>query len=66
MAATCAILSPAGPQKSRILTILHKDPRSSKLEHFDILDKMVVGKIIKKPDVRAFESSLQEHQKTVS
>lgn len=27
---------------------------------------MYMGKIIKKPDVRAFEDSLQEHQKTVS
>jgi COP9 signalosome complex subunit 4 len=28
MAMTCAVLSPAGPQKARILTILHKDIRS--------------------------------------
>lgn len=32
MAATCAILAPAGPQKSRILSVLHKDVRSPKLE----------------------------------
>lgn len=58
MAATCAMLAPAGPKKSRILTVLHKDPRSTKLEHFDILDKMYIGKIIRKPDVKAFEDSL--------
>lgn len=61
MATTCAILSPAGPQKSRILSVIHKDPRSTKLEQYDILDKMFMGKIIKKPDVKAFEESLQEH-----
>eukprot|EP00347_Sterkiella_histriomuscorum_P012593 403367974 len=66
MAATCAILSPAGPQKSRILTVLQKDPRTQKLEQFEILDKMFMGKIIKKPDVKAFEESLLDHQKTVS
>jgi COP9 signalosome complex subunit 4 len=45
---------------------LYKDIRSSKLEHFELLDKMYLGKIIKKPDVKAFEDSLQDHQRTVS
>jgi COP9 signalosome complex subunit 4 len=27
---------------------------------------MYLGKIIKRPDVKAFEESLQDHQKTVS
>lgn len=58
MSLTCALLSPAGPQKARILTILHKDLRSQKLEHYEVLDKMYLGKIIKKPDVQAFEASL--------
>ena len=51
MSVTCAILSPAGPQKARIISNLHKDLRSTKLEHFEVLDKMYLGKIIKKPDV---------------
>jgi len=66
MALTCAVLAPAGPQKSRILSVLHKDLRTQKLEHFDILDKMFLGRVIKRPDVKAFEDSLQVHQKTVS
>jgi COP9 signalosome complex subunit 4 len=66
MAVTCAILSPAGPQKARIISNLYKDLRSPKLEHYELLDKMYLGKIIKKPDVKAFESSLVDHQKTVS
>ena len=52
MAMTCAILAPAGPQKYRILSVLHKDIRSTKLEHYEVLDKMFYGKIIKKPDVK--------------
>ena len=63
---TCAILSPAGPQKARIIANLHKDLRSPKLDNYEVLDKMYLGKIIKKPDVKAFEESLQDHQKTVS
>ncbi len=62
-AVTCAILAPAGPQKARLLAILHRDPRSVKLDHYDVLDKMYLGKIIKRPDVKAFEDSLQIHQK---
>jgi COP9 signalosome complex subunit 4 len=45
---------------------VHKDVRSQKLEHFDILDKMFMGRVIKKPDVKSFDDSLQVHQKTVS
>ncbi len=66
MALTCAVLAPAGPQKSRLLSVLHKDIRSAKLEHYDILDKIFMGRVIKKPDIKAFEESLQVHQRTVS
>ena len=66
MALTCALLAPAGPQKARILSIIHKDVRSQKLDHYEVLDKLYLGKITKRPDVRAFEESLQPHQKTVS
>ena len=37
MAITCAMLSPAGPMKARIITVLMKDERSKRLEHFGIL-----------------------------
>lgn len=66
MAMTCAILSPAGPKKSRILSIIHKDIRCQKLEHYEILEKMFKGRVIKRPDVKTFEQTLQDHQKTVS
>lgn len=51
MSVTCALLAPAGPQKARIIANLHKDVRSQKLDHFEVLDKMYLGKIIKRPDV---------------
>jgi COP9 signalosome complex subunit 4 len=40
--------------------------RSQKLEHFDILDKMFLGRVIKRPDIKSFDESLAVHQKTVS
>jgi len=58
MALTCTILAPAGPQKSRMISLIHKDIRSQKLEFFDIIDKMFMGRVIKRPDVRSFEESL--------
>ncbi len=48
------------------MAILHKDVRSQKLSHFDLLDKLYIGKIIKRPEVVPFEESLQPHQKVVS
>jgi COP9 signalosome complex subunit 4 len=66
MAMICAILAPAGPQKYRMLSVMHKDVRSTKLEHYEVLDKMFLGKIIKRPDVKSFDESLSPHQKTVS
>ena len=66
MGLTCAILAPAGPQKSRILSIYHKDMRSQKLEFYEILDKIFMARVVKRPDVRGFEESLKPHQKTVS
>ncbi len=49
-----------------MLSVLHKDVRSTKCEHYDFLDKMFMGKLIKRPETKAFEESLLEHQKTVS
>jgi len=66
MALTCALLAPAGPQKSRILSVIHKDERSRKLAHYEILEKMFYGRVIKKPEVKAFEETLQVHQNIVS
>jgi COP9 signalosome complex subunit 4 len=52
MGLVCAILAPAGPQKSRIISIFHKDVRTQKIEHYDILEKMFLGRVIKRPDVK--------------
>jgi len=61
----CAILAPAGPQRSRILGLLYKDERSSKLEAilYTMLQKMYFGRIIAKSDEENFSNELQDHQK---
>jgi len=62
-AITCAILSPAGDNKYRVMGVLHKDERSKQIEpHFQLLDKLFMGHIIKGGEVASFEKDfLEEH-----
>lgn len=64
-AITCAILSPAGDSKYRIMSVLHKDERTKAIDpHYGILDKLFMGHIIKESDVAAYEADvLTDHQK---
>merc|ERR1719277_1083311 len=62
-AVTCAILAPAGPQRSRILALLCKDERIRSVEHYEILQKMFLERLIRGSEVQAFEKSLLPHQK---
>eukprot|EP00928_Gymnodinium_smaydae_P083152 TRINITY_DN66409_c0_g1_i1.p1 TRINITY_DN66409_c0_g1~~TRINITY_DN66409_c0_g1_i1.p1 ORF type:complete len:446 (+),score=101.29 TRINITY_DN66409_c0_g1_i1:137-1339(+) len=62
-AVTCAILAPAGPQRSRILASLCKDDRIRTVEHYEILQKMFLERLIRSGEVKKFEESLQPHQK---
>lgn len=62
-AVTCAILAPAGPQRSRILALLCKDERIRTVEHYEILHKMFMERLIRGSEVQKFEESLLPHQK---
>jgi COP9 signalosome complex subunit 4 len=62
MAATCAILAPAGPQRSRLLNTLYKDERSSKLPNFSVLEKMFMDRLLRREEVEAFSLTLAAHQ----
>lgn len=62
-AVTCAILSPAGPRRSRLLASLHRDERSSQLPHYNILSAMFLDRIIRPNEVAQFSEMLQDHQK---
>ena len=63
MAATCTILAPAGPQRSRLLATLYKDERSAKLPNFSVLEKMFMDRLLRPEEVEAFASTLAVHQK---
>ena len=62
MAATCAILAPAGPQRSRLLGTLYKDERTQGLPNYGVLEKMYMERLLKRAEVEAFASTLASHQ----
>lgn len=62
-AVTCAILSPAGPRRSRLLASLYRDERSVQLPHHSILSAMFLDRIIRPKEVAEFSAMLGEHQK---
>ena len=61
-AMTCAVLTPAGPQRSRALAKIYKDDRASQVEEFGILEKMFLDRLLSPEEVERFASSLQPHQ----
>jgi len=61
-----AVLAPAGPQRSRLLALYYKDERTRALPNFAILEKMFLGRILKPDEVKAFEASLEDHQRATS
>ncbi len=63
-AITCAVLAPAGPQRSRILATLYKDERASQSlpTDFAILEKMHFLRLLRPLEVSEFAKSLAPHQ----
>lgn len=59
---TCAVLAPAGPNRSRVLASLYRDERSAGLAHFTILTKMFLDQIIRPSEIKGFEETLRPHQ----
>lgn len=43
---TCAILAPAGPQRSRMLAALYKDERSGRSPLWPLLEKVYLERIL--------------------
>lgn len=65
-AMTCTILANAGQQRSRMLAILYKDERCQGLPDFGILEKMYLDRLIKRSELKDFESRLYTHQKALT
>ncbi|KAE8679877.1 COP9 signalosome complex subunit 4 [Hibiscus syriacus] len=64
-AVTCTILAAAGPQRSRLLSILYNDKRCSKLKIYPTLQKVYSERILRKPEIDAFAEELKPHQNAV-
>jgi len=61
-AITCAVLAPAGPQRSRSLAKLYKDERAPQVAEFGILEKMFLDRLLSKEEVDKFAANLMPHQ----
>ena len=59
---TCAVLAPAGPNRSRILASLCRDERTAELPTFNILSKMFLDRILRAAEIKEFEGTLKTHQ----
>ena len=62
MAITCAVLAPAGPQRSRTLAKLYKDERATQVQEFGILEKMFLDRLLATDEVEKFAAGLSPHQ----
>ena len=58
----CAVLAPAGPQRSRTLAKLYKDERAPQMEEFGILEKMFLNRLLSPTEVAKFADKLAPHQ----
>ncbi|KDQ64537.1 hypothetical protein JAAARDRAFT_116665 [Jaapia argillacea MUCL 33604] len=61
-AVTCAVLAPAGPNRSRVLASLCRDDRTPSLPSHNILSKMFLDRILRPTEVQSFETTLKQHQ----
>ncbi|GAA6020825.1 hypothetical protein JCM11491_004666 [Sporobolomyces phaffii] len=61
-AIVCAVLAPAGPTRSRILSSLYRDERSPSTQHYAVLSKMFLDHMIRPDEVHAFSATLAPHQ----
>jgi COP9 signalosome complex subunit 4 len=62
-AVKCAVLAPAGPNRSKTLAKLYKDERASQIDEFGILEKIFLDRLLTSSEVSAFAAKLQDHQK---
>ncbi|KAJ5731514.1 uncharacterized protein N7483_006022 [Penicillium malachiteum] len=62
----CAVLAPAGPQRSRTLSRLYKDDRASSVDEFSILEKMFLDRLLNADEIAAFAKKLAPHQLAIT
>jgi len=60
-AVTCAILAPAGGNRTRVLAMLYRDERSRTLKNFRVLEKMHKNMLLPKKEQDGFAATLSDH-----
>jgi COP9 signalosome complex subunit 4 len=60
-AVTCAILAPAGGNRTRVLAMLYRDERSKQLKNYRVLERMHKNMLLPRKDMDAFANTLEEH-----
>jgi COP9 signalosome complex subunit 4 len=65
-AVICAILAPAGPQRSRLLATMYKDERSSELECYSVLEKMFLDRMLRKDEFSKFVTFLKAKNQVIA
>jgi COP9 signalosome complex subunit 4 len=58
----CAIVAVAGPQRSKLLSTLHKDEECAKSPLFEILDKVYLQQLVLPREVKRFSTLLSKHR----
>jgi len=65
-ATVCTILAPAGPKRSRLLALLHKDERTAKLGPLHtVLEKMHMDRILRPEEVQQLGQYLSAHHEAL-
>ena len=64
-ALTCAVLGTAGPQRTRILGVLHKDVRTHSLQFHGIMASMYKNRLLRSSEIEPFAKTLLPHQKAM-
>ena len=67
-AAVCAVLAPAGPQRTRVLGVLVRDERIGQIKPVvgSMLTRVYHERLIPLADATAFEAGLQTHQRALT
>jgi COP9 signalosome complex subunit 4 len=65
-AITCAILADASGGRDKALAMLYYDERSSTRPNYFMLEKMFRDRIIRKSELKKFDSLLQSHQQAIN
>ncbi|KAA8497261.1 COP9 signalosome complex subunit 4 [Porphyridium purpureum] len=61
-AVVCSVLAPAGPRRSRLLSVLYSDARTRALPSFDILQALCFMRLVRPAQVESFAALLKPHQ----